>query len=195
MRNPWFWKLSLTIAICVFVWVNFELKPTDPIHFQGVILEYKPGAKAAIFAMISAAFLIVSWIRTDVSGLDELARWSNRLATAITGFLTGWYWLASATNDPVEHLGFVAALSTIIVIGFAMLAIPIIFLTIAVFGAFLSWLRRDENDISNAERSLHLYHTLDRKSRAITSRGILGMSGRLTGPHEPDLPLRRETND
>ena len=105
MKQAWLWKTIPTLAICVFVWVNFDLKPTDPIPFMGVSLDYKPGVKAAIFAITSASLFIVSWIQTNPTILGRAADWLNRLASGITAILTGWYWLASeARETSEEHL-------------------------------------------------------------------------------------------
>ncbi len=146
MKQGWLWKTIPTLTICVFVWINFDLKPNDPIPFMGVSLDYKPGVKAAIFALTSAALFIVSWIQTNPTILGRAANWLNRLASGITALLTGWYWLASeARETSEEHLGFALILTAIILSGVVVI-IPLAYLGSVLFREPLqeltNWLRR-----------------------------------------------------
>lgn len=141
MTRAWFWKMALTLTICFSVWVNYDISMTEPIPFRGSFLEYEPGVKAAIFALTSAALFIVSWIRTDDALLGVVADWFNRLASAITAVLTGWYWLVSATPDkPAEHLAFVTIL-TIIVVASVVVVLPLVYLCFGIGQAIIVWFR------------------------------------------------------
>lgn len=99
---------------CCYSHYNYFLlaslqSPGESFPFQGAELTYKPGVKAALFALASGVLFVVSWLPEKRGFSGVFAPWLNRIALAGTFFLTGWYWLRSAVEvekDAWVHLSF-----------------------------------------------------------------------------------------
>ena len=90
-----FITIGATFVVTIFLLASLQL-PAEPFPFRGSELAYKPGVKAALFALASGALFVVSWLPEKEGFLAIVALWMNRTALAGTFFLTGWYWLRSA---------------------------------------------------------------------------------------------------
>ena len=134
--------IVLTLIISVFLLISLQL-PGESIPFQGAVLTYEPGAKAALFALASGALFVVSWLPDEGVVLGVFARWLKRLALAGTFFLTGWYWLLSVVGQGAwEHLSFPLLATLVFSVAIIVISAVLVFVSMPVVLLVVDAIRR-----------------------------------------------------
>ena len=113
LKDPRFWKFAafmIVLAVALWIWTVDTDDVRDAALFvdEGDIkeIEVTSGVRAAFYAMVAAAFVLVSLIPTDRK-LSENSPFSL-LVQAMGGGaagMAGWLWLSSETGDmPLPYI-------------------------------------------------------------------------------------------
>ena len=123
LKDPRFWKaIAFILILAVALWIPSV--DTENVKYVALFvsdddlekIEVTSGVKAAFYAMVAAAFLLVGLIPTEIKWT---ANAGFSLVVQIAGggaaFFSGWHWLASATGDmPLPYIFPMAALAIVI---------------------------------------------------------------------------------
>ena len=123
LKDPRFWKaVAFILVLAVALWipkVDTEYVKSTAWFVSDEDLkkiDVTSGVRAAFYAMVAAAFVLVSLIPTDIK-LNANAAFSlvAQIAGGGAAFFSGWYWLASATGDmPLPYIFPMAALAIVV---------------------------------------------------------------------------------
>lgn len=126
LKNPLFWKVAFfLIVLGVALWI--PAVDTEDVKGAGLFvndediekIEVTSGVRAAFYAMVAAAFVLVGLIPMEVK--RTYSALFNLLVQVLGGgaaFFAGWLWLSSETGDmplpyilPMAILGLVVGMS------------------------------------------------------------------------------------